>query len=304
MQVLDAVATRALLPAAALIDAVAAALRARRAGTLQAPERLVLPLPAGASYLVMPAVDAELAITKLVTVHPHNGARGLPTIHGQLLVADARDGRALLLLDGPTVTARRTAAVTALGLRVLARERVRAVALVGTGVQALEHARLLAECGVESLHLVGRTPQQAAACAARLAAELPGITVRAHATVAGALDAAQAVVTLTTSLQPVLPETLRDDLLVVATGAFQPQMAELPPALLHTRRVIVDALDGARAEAGDLIQAGVDWSRVSELVEHLDAPPRPGPAPVLKTVGQAAWDLAAAHVALRRSRSA
>ncbi|WP_428423544.1 delta(1)-pyrroline-2-carboxylate reductase family protein [Methylibium sp.] len=300
MQTFDAPATRTLLPAAALVSAVAAAMRARRAGKITAPERLTLSLPGGGRYLVMPAADDELAITKLVAVHPANPARGLPTIHAQLVVADARDGRALMLLDGPTVTARRTAAVTALGLRVLGASPVRSVALLGTGAQALEHARLLAELGeVSALHLVGRTRAQAEACAEALGAELGGVTLTAHATLAGALDAAQAVVTLTTSLRPVLPEHLPAALLVVGVGAFTPQMAELPPALLRSRRVIVDALEGARSEAGDLIQAAIDWSQVSELVDHLDEPAPAGAAPVFKTVGQAAWDLAAAHVAHR-----
>lgn len=300
LQVFDAEATRALLPAAALLDAVAEAMRARRAGRLTAPERCVIPLPEGGSYLVMPAADDRLAITKLVTVHPGHAARGLPTIQGQVVVADARDGRPLMLLDGPTLTARRTAAVTALGLRVLSATPVRSVALVGTGVQALAHARVLVELGeVRALHVVGRTQAQAAAFSERLAAELGGVELTAHEHLAGALSEAQAVVTLTTSLRPVLPDELPADLLVVGVGAFTSRMAELPPSLLRSRHVVVDALDGARHEAGDLIQAAVAWSGVTELVDHFDARPGSGAAAVFKTVGHAAWDLAAAHVARR-----
>lgn len=301
LQVFDAEATGALLPATALVDAVADAMRARRAGRLTAPERSVLPLPEGGSYLVMPAADDRLAITKLVSVHPGHGARGLPTIQGQVVVTDARDGRPLMLLDGPTLTARRTAAVTALGLRVLSATPIRSVALLGTGAQALAHARLLAELGeVRALHVVGRAPAQAAAFADRLTAELGGVTLTAHAHLADALAAAQAVVTLTTSLRPVLPDELPAGLLVVGVGAFTPRMAELPPMLLRSRRVVVDALDGARHEAGDLIQAVVEWSGVTELVDHLDATRSgAGAAAVFKTVGHAAWDLAAAHVAQR-----
>lgn len=300
LPVFDAEATAALLPAAALVDAVADAMRARRAGRLTAPERGVLPLPEGGRYLVMPAADEHLALTKSLTVHPGRAAHGLPTIQGQVLVADARDGRPLMLLDGPTLTARRTAAVTALGLRVLSTMPVRSVALLGTGAQALAHARVLAELGeVRALHVVGRTTAQAEAFADRLAAELGGFELTAHAHLADALRTAQAVVTLTTSLRPVLPDELPAGLLVVGVGAFTPQMAELPPALLRARRVVVDALDGARHEAGDLIQAAVVWSGVTELVDHLDARPEGGAAPVFKTVGHAAWDLAAAHVAQR-----
>ena len=235
----------------------------------------------------------------------HVNALQLVALYGgpeqrERLFADARDGRPLMLLDGPTLTARRTAAVTALGLRVLSTAPVRSVALLGTGAQALAHARVLAELGeVRALHVVGRTTAQADAFADRLAAKLGGLELTAHAHLADALRTAQAVVTLTTSLRPVLPDELPAGLLVVGVGAFTPQMAELPPALLRARRVVVDALDGARHEAGDLIQAAVVWPDVTELVDHLDARPEGGSAPVFKTVGHAAWDLAAAHVAQR-----
>ncbi len=76
-------------------------------------------------------------------------------------------------------------------------------------------------------------------------------------------------------------------------------MAEFPPELLHSRQVVVDDLGGARHEAGDLLQANVDWSRVRELSSVLATRSEPGAAlPVFKTVGQAAWDLAAARVAI------
>lgn len=277
-------------------------MRARRAGTLDAPERLALPLPCDGSYLVMPAADTELAVTKLVTVHPHNRALGLPTIQGQVLVTDARDGRARMLLDGPTLTARRTAAVTALGLRVLSRLPVRSVALVGTGEQAHEHTRLLTELGqIERVFVVGRSRSRADAFVEALKAFCPGVSLQAATSLEQALGAVDAVVTLTTATQPVLPDDLRDDLLVVGVGAFRPQMAELPPSLLRSRAVVVDALAGVRHEAGDLIQAGIDWAGVTELVDHLDAAPAGRPA-VLKTVGHAAWDLAAAHVAVDQAK--
>ncbi|MBA3597480.1 MAG: delta(1)-pyrroline-2-carboxylate reductase family protein [Methylibium sp.] len=304
MPVFDAAATRALLPAAALVEAVIQAMRARRAGSLNAPERLALPLPAEGSYLVMPAADAELAITKLVTVHPHNSGCGLPTIQGLVLVTDAGNGQPLMLLDGPTLTARRTAAVTALGLRVLSRQPLRSVALVGTGAQALEHARLLAELGgLERVEVVGRDQARVAAFVDAVVLSCPGVRLRAAVSIDEALSRVDAVVTLTTATRPVLPDGLRDELLVVGVGAFQPHMAELPPSLLRLRAVVVDALPGARHEAGDLIQAGIDWGSVTELVDHLDVSGAPGPAPVFKTVGQAAWDLAAAHVAVNQARS-
>jgi ornithine cyclodeaminase/alanine dehydrogenase-like protein (mu-crystallin family) len=295
MLILDAEQTRQRLPYAALLPALAAAARRLAAGAIQAPERLVLPLPEGARYLAMPAADERLVIAKLITVHPGNPAQGLAAIRGQVLASDARTGETLALLDGPTVTARRTAALSMLGLRALRPGSVRRVALIGAGVQAAEHARALQDChpGVE-IRLASRSADKAQALASQLRAE--GIAAEAAADARSALDGADAVITATTSRVPVLPEQLDDATLIVAIGAFTPEMVEVPAAQVLRRRVVVDTLAGARHEAGDLIQAGVDWSRVQALADCLDAPPG-GPL-LFKTVGHAAWDLAAAGVAL------
>ncbi|MBA2512025.1 MAG: delta(1)-pyrroline-2-carboxylate reductase family protein, partial [Rubrobacteraceae bacterium] len=112
--------TASRLPYAALADAIREVVLARSSGGVQAPPRLALPLPEGGVLLVMPASDAEIAITKLVTVHPGNAGRGLPTIQGEVVVMEAATGERLGLLDGATVTARRTAALSLLAARELA----------------------------------------------------------------------------------------------------------------------------------------------------------------------------------------
>ncbi len=294
MQLLDADATAARLPYARLIPALARALRELAAGRIQAPERHSLDLPGQGRYLVMPAVDQSLAISKLITVHPGNLARGLAVIRGQLLVSDAVDGAALAVLDGPTVTARRTAALSLLGLQTLRPGPLRRVALIGAGVQAEAHARALHEQLGASLRISSRDTGRAEQLAQRLRAL--GADAQALADRAAALDGAELVLTATTSRSPVLPATLDPACLLIAIGAFTPQMCELPAALVRARRVVVDTLEGARHEAGDLLQAGVDWGQVLPLVDCLEVPPA-GPL-LFKTVGHAAWDLAAASVAL------
>src|SRR5690606_11282035 len=113
MQSLGASRTAVLLPWPALVDALRDMLRRRHAGLPASPERLVVPLPGGI-LLAMPATDSEYASTKLVTVHEGNAARGLPVLLGEVLLMRADTGERLLMLDGPTVTARRTAAMSAL----------------------------------------------------------------------------------------------------------------------------------------------------------------------------------------------
>ena len=78
---------------------------------VEVPPRLVQPLAGGASLFVMPAMDANLAIAKLITFTPLNAGTNRPTIQGDVTVFDISTGVRRLILDGPTVTARRTAAV-------------------------------------------------------------------------------------------------------------------------------------------------------------------------------------------------
>jgi 1-piperideine-2-carboxylate/1-pyrroline-2-carboxylate reductase [NAD(P)H] len=107
------------------------------------------------------------------------------------------------------------------------------------------------------------------------------------------------VITGTTSKQPVYLHPARAGRLIIAVGAFKPDAAEIAPATVLASRIYVDDPEGARHEAGDLLQAGADWSQVQGIAHALGAAPMADTEPVLfKTVGCAAWDLAAARVAL------
>jgi ornithine cyclodeaminase len=298
MEILDAPATHALLPYPTLADSLVAVLRALRRGSTYAPPRQAVPLPDGAILLLMSATDGELAITKLVTVHPRNAIHSLPSIQAEVLVLEARTGRRLLLLEGAAVTARRTAALSLLAARRLAPVPTGPLLVVGAGVQARAHLEALTEgLGVRDVYIAARTPAHAAALVAL--ARQRGLTAQVVAAPEEALDRATLIVTATTSRTPVLPDRVRDDALVIAVGAYQPDMAELPPALVRRARLFVDTLESAQTEAGDLIQAGVDWSAVTPLEQVLDDPhPDHGPV-VFKSVGHALWDLAAARLAWR-----
>ena len=87
---------------------------------VQVPPRMVHRLHGGASLFVMPASDSKWAMTKLITFVAHNPAQGLPAIQGDVAVFDLADGQRKAMLHGPTVTARRTAAVSLLAAQVLA----------------------------------------------------------------------------------------------------------------------------------------------------------------------------------------
>ena len=300
MEMFNAAATAAVLPYASLVPALRRATLELASGAIRAPERQVVPIDAGSLLLSMPALASDIGITKLITVHRDNARHGLPVIQGEVMVFEAQTGRRLAMLDGPTVTARRTAAMSLLGIETLLRRKPASVLLIGAGVQAQAHAEaLIAYCGMTQFWVAARRLDTAAGFCARLRAAYPQVTARPVASPAES-PGTDLVIALTTSTTPVIPADLSPGTLAIGVGAFTPQMAEFPPELLHSRAIVVDDLAGAQHEAGDLLQANVEWRGVTPLAAWLDGPAGldDGVVPVFKTVGQAAWDLAAARVAL------
>jgi len=302
MQILNAEQTARALPYDRLVPAIARAAQQLADGGIKAPERMVVGMDGGGVLLCMPAIAADVSVTKLITVHGDNARHALPAIQGEVIVFDTATGRRLALLDGPTVTARRTAAVTLHGISLLAPARPASALLLGTGAQAAAHADALASFfGIKQFRIASRDPGHAAAFCARLSASLPQASVEAIAmeAVAEASQDVDLVIALTTATTPVVPEMLPARTMPIGVGAFKPEMAELPAQLLHARAVVVDHLAGAKHEAGDLLRAQLDWARVSDLASAARQDrSQCAAAPVLKTVGHAAWDLAAAQVAI------
>jgi 1-piperideine-2-carboxylate/1-pyrroline-2-carboxylate reductase [NAD(P)H] len=303
MQILNPVQTAQALPYSKLVPAIAQAALQLANGEINAPERLVVPIDSSSVLLSMPAIAPDIGVTKLITVHSNNAQHGLPAIQGEVIVFDTATGRRLAMLDGPTVTARRTAAVTLLGIQKLAPAKPSSALLIGTGVQASAHADALAEFfGTSRFLIASRKISQAQAFCDALSMRHPQVvaTPISTAEVLTHCPDTDLVIALTTSKSAVIPARLNPNTLAIGVGAFKPDMVEFPADLLHARQIVVDHLAGARHEAGDLLQAGIDWSKVCDLssvVAHGIEPA--GLIPVLKTVGHAAWDLAAARVAVQ-----
>lgn len=302
MEILGSEETAARLPYAELAESIRSVALAGRSGGVQAPPRLALPLIEGGILLVMPASDGDIAITKLVTVHSENARAGLPTIQGEVVVMEAATGRRLGILDGAVVTARRTAALSLLAAKHLAPRPDGPLLVVGAGTQARSHLEAFREgLGTSRVFVTSRTESRAEDLA-RHARDL-GMEARSIRNTEEALDEAGLVVTATTSREPVLPEDLPEDVFVAAVGSFEPEAAELPVALVSGSTVVVDTLEGAKEEAGDLIQAeeqgAFSWEDATPLADALDWPGRPTRRVVFESVGHAMWDLAAARTAFR-----
>jgi alanine dehydrogenase len=275
----------------------------------EAPVRHHHALPGG-TLLLMPAWQPGGPLgVKIATVFPDNARHSLPSVFASVLLLDGETGRPLALLDGPSLTLRRTAAASALAADYLARPDSTRLLMVGTGALAphlvAAHRALRP---IEETMIWGRDPAKARALAARLCGD--GGAARPVVDLAAAAAEADIVSCATLAREPLVRgEWLRPGAHLDLVGGYTPEMREADDAAVARASVYVDTIAGATREAGDIVQP----LRSGVLAEHdirgdLFALAR-GEAPgrrsadeitLFKSVGTALEDLAAARLALAR----
>jgi ornithine cyclodeaminase len=312
MRVLDAEQVRAATPWSALLDTIAGGVAD---GGITAPDRQVLTFEpatgADGSLLLMPAwteraSDDGLLGVKVVTYVPGNTDAGRPTIHATYLAFDRTTGEPLAVLDGDALTARRTAAVSALAARLLAPRGARRLLVIGAG-QLLSPAisAHVASSDIATVEVWGRDIGRTAAACAALTEAAP---VSVVADVAEAAARADVIVCLTAATAPVLRGAwLREGTHVNLLGSFRADMRESDVAVLRRGSVFVDTVGGALL-SGDLqqpIAAGefTPEDLAGDLAD-LCTGRHPGrrsaeEITVFKSVGFAGADLMAARLVLR-----
>ena len=300
-----------VLPVEEAVAAVAETLRLPPE-SVSAPLRARVDAGREGTFFVMPALATSLGSfgAKLVGVFPGNRGQGLDSVQAVYALLSTADGRPLALLEGKYLTAIRTAAVSVLATRLLARPGPVRLALFGTGTQARFHLAAFARLRtITEARVCGSSPARSEAFA-REAAPLYGFPLRAAAP-DEAVAGADLVCACTTSPTPVFRgELLAPGAHVNAVGAFQPHARELDDTAIARARVWVDTLEGALSEAGDLlVPLGSGALRREQIVGDLGAlvrgevPGRSSEAEttIFKSVGCALEDLAAATAAYRKA---
>lgn len=276
----------------AILTAVEAAMRDLGRGEAQNEPRRRVFAPGGLLNVMFASVpSAGLTGLKAYTVGP-GGVRFL-------VVLFDLEGSCRALIEADHLGAMRTGAATAVAVRALRGDGPHSIAVIGAGHQARTQVQALqAGVRIDELRIYSRTPEKRQALAAEVGA-------RAATSAEEAVRGAGVVVTITTSGDPVLDAGwVQDDALVVGAGSNFPNRAELPPDLIGRSTVVVDQLEAARLESGDLHRAGFDWSGALELGAILAgrAAAPSGPA-VFESHGLALWDVAAGATVLERAES-
>ncbi|WP_153768818.1 ornithine cyclodeaminase family protein [Labrenzia sp. CE80] len=248
--------TRKALPFIALVDALDVMFKSGCEMPVRHHHDMAVPGEPDATMLLMPAwVPGAFSGVKIVNVMPGNSGRGLPAISAEYLLSDARTGEMLAMINGGELTARRTAAASALAARYLARKNASHLVVAGTGRVALNLvAAHLAVRPITHVTFWGRSLDKAQALAAEAAA-LYGITVEGTSDLEQAVRAADIVSAATLSNDPlILGEWLQSGTHVDLVGAFKPTMRESDDEAVRRAVVFVDTRESCSKEGGDISQ--------------------------------------------------
>jgi alanine dehydrogenase len=249
----------ALLPIDECIGVMEGALRSVTDGSSVLPLRTVMRLDGTPNaFAAMPAVVGKGAGAslgaKIITVFPGNDATPYDSHIGVVLLFDAEHGKLLAIADASSITAIRTAAVSGLATRLLAREDSKELALLGAGVLAMHHLDAV-RCvrGIKRVRMWSRSGDRAREFAARARKQFD-VEIVVSGTAREAVKGADVVCTLTASRTPVLEGAwLSPGAHVNAVGASLPAARELDTAAVVRSRLFVDRRESTLNEAGDFL---------------------------------------------------
>lgn len=309
---------RALVSMPDAIELMKQAFAELSSGRTVSPLRTVIPLPdREADALFMPAyVPAMDALgLKSVNVFRNNPARGLPAIHALVMLVDTETGQPTAIMDGSYLTALRTGAVSGAAADLLAREDSRTLTVIGAGAQGV--TQIAAICAVRPIERVIAVDVSDAALQRLqdgIRQDWPDLLDRVEVSTdaSAAVRQADIVCTATTSRQPVFADSdLKPGTHVSGVGAYTPQMQEIPTETVVRATVVVDAIEAALEEGGDLIiplNQGLvtrdHFARELGMLVNSEVPGRSSRDEItfFKSVGNAVQDVVVAKRAVERAR--
>lgn len=314
MIVLDQTQTRDALPWEPLIGALETMFRSDCHMPVRHHHDVAVPGEPDATLLLMPAwLAGDYIGVKMVSVFPGNASRGLPAIFGSYLLSSGRTGELLAVIDGGELTARRTAAASALAARYLANPDASHMLIAGTGRLSVNLvAAHRAVRPIRTVSVWGRDQAKAQATVVELAAL--GIKAEATPNLEEAARAADIISCATLSSEPLIQGAwLKPGAHLDLVGAFKPSMRESDDEAMRRGRIFADTRAGVLGEGGDVLQAIKSGAITKDAIAadlfglcRGENPGRvsDGEITVFKSVGAALEDLAGAVLAYGRQTKA
>lgn len=264
------------------------------------------------TLLLMPAwEDGELCGVKIVTVAPENKDR--PTIQGTYMLIDVKNGSPLLLMDASTLTAKRTAAASALASSYLSRQNTSSMLMVGTGTLAPNLIKAHAAVRpIEEVLIWGRSAEKAQALAEELSAEKK-LNVKAVTDLEKAAGKVDLISVATMSMTPLIKGSwLKNGQHLDLVGAYRPDMREADDEAIKRCDLFVDTYYGATHETGEIViplkegtitEADLNGDLFELCREEVSGRQNDAQITLFKSTGHALEDLAAARLVYSRISS-
>ncbi|PNZ43272.1 ornithine cyclodeaminase family protein [Staphylococcus simulans] len=271
--------------------------------------RTVIPTGDGAkSMLYMPCVDLakQLGTIKITSITPENPKQQLPTTQAQIVITNLKNGETKAMLDGSYLTRLRTGALSGIATKYMSREDATTLGMIGTGGMAYE--QFLGNIEVRPINTVllyNRTTEKAQDFKTRILKDYPDLNVQVLEDVSKLVKQADIINCQTPSTQPVFnAEDVQPGTHINGIGSYQPDMKELDANIFtQAESVVVDDLEGAKEESGELIEANENKTfTFEEINDELKTLSQQGTLyrknndaiTVFKCVGAAYFDLAVA----------
>lgn len=286
------------------VDTMETALKMITTGRFVMPKRMHLDY-GDATFLLMPCITDEYWATKMVSFCPGNREKERPSIYGTVVLNDTKTGESLAIFDGGMITAMRTAAVSAAGIRHLSPLNSHSLGIIGTGVQGICQA--LFACSVREIDEIWAFDQDSGNLK-RFAIDMnfryPNIRVHLTNNSDRVALSSQVIISATNSQDPVFKNSkeLFTGKTFVGIGSYKPDCREFPEQLFRqVDQIFVDTMDG-KDESGDLITpVRSNWIAdrnifpIGSLIAG-NIVPAENPTRLYKTVGSALFDLFAAKL--------
>ncbi len=280
------------------VSAMEEALKDTATGVVDVPQRWHIDRGPN-TLLLMPCFGEDYFSTKMVSMFPKNILKKEPVIYGSVVLNDGQTGKPLAVLDGSKLTAMRTAAVGALGIKYLAAEKATKLGIVGLGIQGFHQALFACQQrAIKEVRIIDHSKEIMTRFASRFNAFYPGIKVLQCNSSKDLCEASEIIITATASHHPVVPgsgEWWKGKTLV-GIGSYKPEMKEYPDEIFQdVQQIFVDTLH-ANTESGDLvdplrkglIQEDNVISIADLIMQKTDIQ---GDTRFFKAVGMAAFDL-------------
>ncbi|MHD0383071.1 ornithine cyclodeaminase family protein [Staphylococcus simulans] len=271
--------------------------------------RTVIPTGDGAkSMLYMPCVDLakQLGTIKITSITPENPKQQLPTTQAQIVITNLKNGETKTMLDGSYLTRLRTGALSGIATKYMSRENATTLGMIGTGGMAYEQFLGNIEVRlIDTVLLYNRTTEKAQDFKTRILKDYPDLNVQVLEDVSKLVKQADIINCQTPSTQPVFnAEDVQPGTHINGIGSYQPDMKELDANIFtQAESVVVDDLEGAKEESGELIEANENKTfTFEEINDELKTLSQQGTLyrknndaiTVFKCVGAAYFDLAVA----------